>query len=102
MQPARLLRRAAKDRERLGFSGISAFGASSAEMTFEELVQRAELPHVEAQRSTAGRIREAGFTIIRLGKWPHCTIDLGEAPDEETALKLISAFDAPEPTGGPR
>jgi hypothetical protein len=102
MDPRRLLRRAARDRERLGRFGISGFGATSAKMTLEELIRRAGMPHPELQRSTVGRIREAGFKIERTGRWPHCTIDLGEAPDEETTARLIAAFDPPEPTGGPR
>lgn len=104
MTVANVIRRARKDQERLGFLGISAFAGASAAMTTAELVELGEVPHAVLNRSTVGRIKAAGFSIRRSGKWPHCTIDLGAGAGEDASARLVAAFDRPEPTprtGGP-
>lgn len=58
------------------------------------------IPHVVLQKSTVARIRAAGFAVVRTGRWPHCTIDLGDEPDNARVAELIAAFDPPEPTPG--
>lgn len=98
MTAANVIRRARKDQWRLGLLGISAFAGSSPETTVAELVELGEIPHAVLNRSTVGRIREVGFVIRRFGRWPHCTIDLGDDADEDAAARLVAAFDQPEPT----
>lgn len=98
MTAANVIRRARKDRERLGLFGVSAFAGSSSETTVAELVERGEIPHAVLNRSTVGRIRSAGFVIRRFGRWPHCTIDLGDDADEDASARLVAAFDQPELT----
>ena len=101
MDPQRILRRATKDRDFLaGAYGISAFAASSTDTTLADLVSLAGLPHPTLRKSTVGRIIQAGFRVYRTGRWPHCTIDLGDEPDEDAIVRLIAAFDLDEPTPG--
>jgi hypothetical protein len=96
MEPDKVLRRALRDRGRLGRPGISVF-AGHPESTIAELLVDAAIPHGQYRRSTVGRIRAAGFEVRRTGSWPHCTVYLTDAADEAQAQALVDCFDEPEP-----
>ena len=100
--PAQLLARARKDYPRLNAYGLSAFAGWTPTITLAEVIEASELAYPEVQTSTVGRIRAAGFRIERTFKWPHCTIDLGEDPTENTAARLAEQFDPPVPRPGLR
>lgn len=92
---AQILRRATKDRGRLGTYGISAFAGWTPETTLAEVVGASGLVFDVVQTSTVGRLRAAGFEIARSFRWPHCTIDLGDDPTEDTAARLVGLFNSP-------
>lgn len=102
MAAGHLLARARKDRARLDVYAVSAFAGWTPETTIEEIVASGNIPHEMIQTSRAQRIRDAGFTIGWSFGRPHCTIDLGEDPTEETAARLVEAFDPPVPNPGLR
>lgn len=97
---AQVLKRAKKDRDRLGRYGVSAFAGWTPATTLAEVVEAAIIVFDVVQLSTVGKIRTAGFSIERSFKWPHCTIDLGEEPMEDTAARLVALFAAPVPNPG--
>jgi hypothetical protein len=97
MSVRRVQRKARAARPALdGVAGISVAAATASDMTLVALIRAGGIPHDEIQKSTVGRLRAAGFRLFRTGRWPHCTIDLGQEPIKDAASRLIRAFDAPE------
>ena len=86
--------RAIKDLDRLGYFGISVFADDQASV--QDLVEAGPVPHARLQRSTAGRIRAAGFDIEPTFDWPHCTVKLGDRLTDDVLRQLIVTFDPPE------
>lgn len=95
-----ILARARKDHHRLGLYGISSAAGWTPTTTLAEIVEASNLPYDVVQTSTVGAIRAAGFRIERTGKRPHCTIDLGEDPTQDTAARLAALFAPPVPNPG--
>lgn len=92
MTPDGIVRRAAMDRQRLGgINAISAFAAP--DLSPFQIAAAGDVPHRVLMASTVGRVRGAGFEVRRTGRWPHCTIELGEACDTDVAARLIDVFD---------
>jgi hypothetical protein len=97
MVPADLSTRASHDREILHYYGLSVAAVLLPHTTVAETMTYVRMPYPMVQLSTVGRVRAAGFTIARTFRWPHCTIDVGDDLSDSVMLRLIEAFDAPEP-----
>jgi hypothetical protein len=97
MIPADLSTRALRDYVRLHYYGLSVFAILLPLMTVAQTVTYVGLSFPVVQLSTVGRVRAAGFGIERTFSWPHCTIDVGADSSESVMLRLVQAFDPPEP-----
>jgi hypothetical protein len=80
-----------------GEFAISVFSAPGLDI--EQLALLADQPHPKIRISTAGRVRAAGYEIVRseeeaLG---HADVKLPSEPTDDMLDALRSAFDDPEP-----
>jgi hypothetical protein len=73
--------------------GISAFGGES--VTLEDVLAQHPIRHAQFRRTTAGRVREAGFELEQTGRAGHYTIWVPDT-DHETLIRLADSFDPPE------
>lgn len=83
--------------ELTGAASVSVFAADTDDTTLEDLLGDAYIPHESIRVSTARRVRAAGFTIRRTGRYPHCSVELGAESSLEIARALAGAFDPPQP-----
>jgi hypothetical protein len=97
MVAVNLTARAMKDFARLHYYGLSVMAILRPLVTVGQTVAYTGLSFPMVQLSTVARVRAAGFGIERTFSWPHCTIDIGADPSESVMLRLIDAFDPPEP-----
>lgn len=79
----------------VGHPAISVFAADDATATLRTLLEAVYVPHKSLRLSTVERVRTAGFTIRRTGRYPHCSIDFSEAPRLAEARRLADCFDPP-------
>jgi hypothetical protein len=90
-----LTRSALITRLELGRPGVSV-RAGVAVSDLDLMTKPERLEHRQMRKSTAGRVRDAGFEIEPTGERYHCTIYLPNT-DNRTLNALVGAFDDPEP-----
>jgi len=97
MRPEALLASALDAETILGVPAISVFAGDSSRVAITDLVDLGLVPHDVIRVSTVGRIRSAGFVIRRTGRYPHCSVELGQSPTLEEVTRLAGLFNGPIP-----
>ena len=79
-----------------GFYALSVFSASG--LSADEIALRVPLRHSKSRQSTVGRIRSAGYDVVRSAGPPgHADLLLPHRPTDGDWHALDIAFDPPRP-----
>lgn len=78
----------------LGFHGLSFYGENR--LTPEEIAAFSKKPHRLMRKTRVAKLRRAGFSVERLGRFPHLTLKFPKEPTDQELERLIELFDEPE------
>jgi len=86
---------------RVKYAGLSV--RAGANVTIEQLARagRTPLPNGYVRASTAGRLRQEGFPLVRIEGSYHYNIVVGDTANVEDMRRLASLFDEPQPNPVP-
>jgi hypothetical protein len=84
---------------RVGYPGLSVRAGTG--VTVEELVRAGQVPNNQIVESTAGRLREDGYSFVKIPGEYHYNIVLPSL-DPKTVAQLADSFDGPQPNPVPR
>ena len=92
-----MLRSAEDEHEESGIYGLSVWAANGKSLA--ELTSDCEMRNARVRKTTAGRIRHAGFQLLKTEPLDddHYNVDLGTNPSTEVIARLVDVFDPPEP-----
>lgn len=94
MRASHLIERIRRDREWLGFNGLSVH--SGAALSLRQLCDAADLKHKFIQQTEASQLLDLGLEFVDRGSGTHWSIKFSEDSYDDQVRSFVDSFEPPQ------